>query len=285
MHTHSRYDDGAGELAEYAREAHSAGLSAYGASGHSPLPFPCEYAIPLAQFDRYISDVRHAKAELSGQLPVYLGVELDYLPGLDDFYRHELFSRGLDYVVASVHYVDGSFPDAWCYDETEERFVREIAERHEGDPRPIVEDYYRRLTQMAVDAPRWGVPVIVGHLDRITLWNGDDRFFATDVDWYDRLVDGALDAIAAAGCVLEINTSGWNKQAQRANPPAEIFRRARLRGIPAIVSADAHRPVNVAQHYVRGVQELRQAGYELVSCLHDSGWKSVPLPTVPPSNL
>jgi len=273
MHTHSRYCDGHGEIAEYAKSAEAGGIAAYGASGHAPVPFPCDYAIDLAALDSYCQDVRDAAREYRGRLPIYLGLELDFLPGLDDFYRRELFARGLEYVVASVHYVGDSAWEPWCYDETEESFQAEISRRHGGNARPAVEDYYARLAQMAREAPTWGVPVIVGHFDRIALWNAADRYFPTDDTWYAALVDNALTAIAESKLVLEINTSGWHKPVGRPNPDLRILRRAAKLGIPAIVSADAHRPEHVARDFARAIEILREAGYAEIIVPSTQGWQ------------
>ena len=140
MHTHSRYCDGHGEIADYAKAAVAAGLAGYGASGHAPVPFACDYAISLEKLDQYCHDVRQTARDFQDRLPVYLGLELDYLPGLADFYQRELFPRGLEYVVASVHYLGENGAEPWCYDESEARFSAEVNRRHGGDARPAVED-------------------------------------------------------------------------------------------------------------------------------------------------
>lgn len=273
MHTHSRYCDGRGEIADYARAASAAGLAAYGASGHSPVPFDCDYAIPTDSLAAYCADVLSARRDLAGTLPVFLGIELDYLPDLEAFYRDVLFARGLDYVVASVHYVGSDDDEPWCYDDTDEKFVAEIARRHHGDARPAIEDYFRRVARMAGEAPTWGLPAIVGHLDRIALWNVDDRYFPTDNAWYYGLVDSALDAIKANGLILEINTSGWHKPLGRANPDLPILRRAADREIPVIVSADAHRPEHVDRDFSRALAVLKDAGFTEVVAPTE-GWQS-----------
>jgi histidinol-phosphatase (PHP family) len=280
LHTHSRYCDGRGEIREYAEAALAAGLGAYGASGHAPLPFQCDYAMPLASVDAYRDDVRGVRDEIGTRLPVYLGLELDYVPGLGDFYAREFLSRGFDYFVASVHYVGEPGAPLWAYDESEDAFIREIRSRHHGDARPAVEDYYRRVCLMADEVSQWGVPIIVGHLDRVGLWNRDARYFRPDDDWHDVCVDEALRAIARAGCVLEINTSGWSKPLAAPNPGREILARAARLGIPVIVSADAHRPTNVDFRYADGVAVLRQAGYEQVAALDGRRWNSASLPTL-----
>jgi histidinol-phosphatase (PHP family) len=279
LHTHSRYCDGQGEIADYVTAARAAGLAAFGASGHAPLPFFCDYAMPLATLDAYRADVQAQKAALRGSYPVWLGLELDYLPSLSDFYQRELRRRGFDYFVASVHYVGAPGAEPWAYDESEVSFARAIAERHGGDARPVVEDYYRRMIQMVREVSEWGMPIIVGHLDRVGLWNRDDRYFPTDGAWYQSMVDEVLDQIAASPCVLELNTGGWAKPVAAPNPSPAILRRAAARGIPILLGADAHRPDQVARLYGDGLRLLREAGYPSIVTLSEGRWQTLPLPS------
>jgi len=275
LHTHSRYCDGHGEIDEYVKEAIRVGLAAFGASGHAPLPFACAYAMPLSSLDAYRADVRQVAARYENELPVYLGLELDYLPGLTDFYQGELVARGFDYFVASVHYVGEPGTEPWTYDESEDSFAREIERRHRGDARPVVEDYYHRICQMADEVPRLGVPAFVGHLDRIALWNRQDRYFPTDGAWYSQLVDEALSAIQRAGLAIELNTSGWAKPAAAPNPGLAILRRCAEREIPALLSADAHDPSNVAFRFAEGAQLLAEAGIRELIVPRRDGWRRV----------
>lgn len=282
LHTHSRFDDGHGEISEYARAAIQARLVAFGASGHAPLPFDCDYAIPLSALDAYRAEVERARRAFGKEIPILLGLELDYLPGLGDFYAREFLARGFDYFVASVHFVgeDGAKP--WAYDEGESQFVREVANRHDGDARPVVEDYYRRVIQMVEEVSRWDVPAFVGHLDRIALWNRDDRYFPTDDDWYRQVVDDALAAIARSGLPVELNTSGWAKPAATPNPRLDILRRCARLGIPAILSADAHYPEHVDRDFDRGFQMLLEAGTQEIVVPEASGWRRTRLTSVDP---
>ena len=277
LHTHSNYCDGHGRIEEYARAAIRANLVAYGASSHAPLPFQCDYAMPLSALDPYRSDVRHVAATYNESIPVFLGLELDYLPGLTDFYANEFLTRGFDYFVASVHYVGGKLTDAWAYDESEEKFVAEVASRHGGDARPVVEDYYRRIGQMVQEISDWSVPAFVGHLDRINLWNRDDRYFPTDDSWYREVVDDALLAIRRSGLPVELNTSGWAKPVAAPNPNAAILRRCAELGIPSIVSSDAHYPSHVDRYFDDGLELLKDAGIRHVIVPGRHGWQSVPL--------
>ena len=277
LHTHSRYCDGHDEIDDYARAALRAGLAAYGASGHAPLPFDCDYAMPLASLDSYRTDVRRAADRYADRLPVFLGLELDYLPGLSQFYEREFLRRGFDYFVCSVHYIGGAGSDSWAYDESEDVFARQIAARHGGDARPVVEDYYRRICLMVEEVSNWGVPAFVGHLDRVTLWNRDDRYFSTDSRWYLDLVENALDSIQRAGLAVELNTSGWDKPAAAPNPGLPILGRCAELGIPSLLSADAHRAANVDRRFADGARILNEAGIREILLPDTTGWRRVAL--------
>jgi histidinol-phosphatase (PHP family) len=278
VHTHSHYCDGYDEIEDYVKAATDAGLTAFGASGHSPLPFPTEWSMDLDKFARYTRDVRRLAAAYQDRLPVLLGLELDYLPGAEDFYQQNLFSAGLDYIVSSVHFVGDPTTNLWAYDESAQAFDEQIRRNYGGNAIPVVEEYYQRLTRMVADVDRWGVPVVVGHLDRIVLWNRDDRYFPTNNIWYQSLVGEALAAIARSKCILEINTSGWEKAIGAPNPNLAILRHAAKVGVPVIVSSDAHQSVHVARHFRRALAALAEAGFTRLVVPGVGAWSEVPLP-------
>jgi histidinol-phosphatase (PHP family) len=280
VHTHSHFCDGHDDIEDYIRASIDAGLTAYGASGHSPIPFPSEWSMTLDKFELYTDEVRRLTSIYADQIPVLLGLELDYFPGAEEFYRERLFAKGLDYIVASVHFVGDPSTNFWTYDESAESFDKQIRENYRGDARPVVEDYYRRVVAMAGQVGQWGIPVIIGHLDRIVLWNRGDRYFPTDSLWYRSLVDDAIAAIAGSDCVVEINTSGWEKAIGDSNPSLAVLRRVAAAGIPVIVSADAHRAANVALHYRRALSVLEQAGFDRLVVPVVGSWERVPLPSL-----
>ncbi|HLZ06998.1 MAG TPA: histidinol-phosphatase [Chloroflexota bacterium] len=279
LHTHSRYCDGQGEIRDYIAAAIENGLAAFGASGHAPLPFPCPYAMSLEALKIYRADVRDQQKINEARFPVFLGLELDYLPGLHDFYANEFFGPGLDYVVASVHYVGGTNESAWVYDHSAESFAAEVNHRYHGDVRPVLVDYFSRVQSLVRESVAWDLPVIVGHLDRVAIWNRDNRWFDPLASWYLELVEHTLDTIAGTGRVLEINTSGWNKAAEICNPSPDILARAVRKKIPIIISADAHYPKNVDQHYGRALDVLNVIGCDSIVSPSRTGWVIAPLPT------
>ena len=74
--------------------------------------------------------------------------------------------------------------------------------------------------------------------------------------------DRALDAIAAAGMAIEINTNGWNLPATEAYPALNLLRKTHNRSIPLLINSDAHHPDRLVEHFDRARELARQAGYE-----------------------
>jgi histidinol-phosphatase (PHP family) len=109
IHTHTEFCDGSGTVEDFCRAAFKKGLVSLGFSAHGPLPqeagFKAEWTIPRERLEEYMEAVRAAKHRWEGRLPVYLGLEVDYIPGVtgpaDAFFQN----LGLDYIIGSVHFV------------------------------------------------------------------------------------------------------------------------------------------------------------------------------------
>src|SRR6476620_12555120 len=94
-HTHCHYCDAEGEIEAYVESAVAAGLVSYGVSSHAPLPQETGWTMRLADLPRYLADVRRVRDAYRDRIPVYVGVELDYVPGLEAFHREQIFSQGI----------------------------------------------------------------------------------------------------------------------------------------------------------------------------------------------
>lgn len=284
FHNHPGYCDGSGSVEAYAESALAAGLRGLGLSSHAPVPFPCSWTMPLERLPAYCADVRAARAAYQGRLRLWLGLELDYLspaliPEGTAFQRQWILVHRPDYVVASVHFV-GRDPNGlpWTMDESAESFARQLETVYRGDARRLVEDYYRLLVEMALAMPGWGLPVIAGHIDKIKMWNGGGRYFAEDAPWYLAAVEEALEAIQAAGLVVEVNTAGLRRDIGEPYPGPRVLHRCKALGIPVTISSDAHRPEDLIAGFEEAAALLRAVGYREVVTLGEDGWTRHPLP-------
>lgn len=239
-HTHSHYCDGKGELKEYVEEASNCGFTQLGFSAHAPVPFENKFAVSYEAFSDYCDEVRSLKNEYADRIKLFLGLEIDYIPGIMDD-NTELMQKGnLDYCIGSVHMVnkDGGC-DLWsidgsryeCYDEG----LRLV---FGGDVKAGVKAFYNQNNEMISS---WR-PTIVGHFNKIEMHNRE-RYFHADEAWYVNLVNETLDLIHETSCICEINTRGVYKGRYPDYYPSKpIIKRMKELKIPVVVSTDAHQP-------------------------------------------
>jgi histidinol-phosphatase (PHP family) len=243
-HTHSRYCDGEGEIEEYVLAAIAAGFDSYGVSCHAPVPIYAELPYMMLRRDlpTYCNEVGRLRRKYRDQITLLLGLELDYAPGLEAYYEQRILPYGFEYFVGSVHYVgtDGvGVP--WCIDETADRFA---------------EQYFALQRQM-VGTP--GV-AIVGHMDKIKMWNFGEKYFRETDDWYVAAVDETLRAFKAGGLIVELNTAGLRKEIAAPYPSPWVMARCREIGVPVMVNADTHTPADVDAGYLEAAAILRDTG-------------------------
>lgn len=243
-HTHHlRCGHASGSLADVVQAAARRGLSAVGLSDHAPLLFlPGDHplpgtAMPASAYDGYAQEMLELRESAQG-VRVMAGLEADYVPGSEDAY-HELISRyPLDYVLGSVHWIDGwslfseALPEGWT---REHAWSRALA-----------------LTRQAAQA---GLFDVLAHLDVLSTKGHLPEH------WHTPELDETLDAIADSGLAIELNTSGWRKPVNECFPRPGIVALAAQRGIPICLGSDAHRPEDVGAGFERAEKVFWEAGY------------------------
>ncbi|MDR7419577.1 MAG: histidinol-phosphatase [Armatimonadota bacterium] len=268
-HTHNRYCDGRGEIVEYAEAAIEAGLAALGVTSHSPLPFREEYAMALDEVPAYCSDVLRLREKYAGRLQIHLGLEWDYVPEHLPAMEEMLAPFRFDYLIGSVHFAgtdaDG-IPSA--YDLSQGGFERGLQELFGGAIERMVRAYYARVRSLL----SWGQVAIVGHIDRIKMWNRDGRYFREDAPWYREEVERTLQACARAGVIVELNTSGWRHAVRAPYPSPWILRRCLDLEIPLVVTTDAHAPGRVAEFHAEAEALVRDVGCRRLAVLRAGRW-------------
>ncbi len=245
-HTHTplcRHAEG--EPAAYVDAAIAAGWSEYGVSDHAPhRPEPYDdWRMLEADLPAYFEWIEHARAHASGRIPIRAGLECDWLEACGDWVA-ELASRySWDYLIGSVHYLgDWDFDNpkwvgsVWAHSDVEDVWTR----------------YWATYARMAES----GLFDILGHPDLIKKFG-----YRPDGD-LSRFYEPAIDAIAASGCTIELNTAGWHKPCEEAYPSPEFLELACSAGIPIVISTDAHRPSEVGRDKDRATELLKSVGYQ-----------------------
>lgn len=247
-HNHTNWSDGAPTLAAQIHAAKAAGLDELGISDHYVL-YPggeqVDWSLPLDLLGDYVLELRAAATEVRG-LTLRLGIEADFFPETIDDLRERLAPYPFDYVIGSVHYVDG-FP----VDENT-RFWDALSETERNEKWRL---YWVRIRQLAES----GVFDFVAHPDL------PKKFGHRPTVDLAAEITAALDAIAAADMAIEINTAGWNLPAGEAYPSLDLLKAARARELPLLINADAHFPEFLTRDFDRARVLAREAGYtELV---------------------
>ena len=252
-HMHTRLTDGVGEPSDYARVALERGLDEIGCADHAPLgdeTVPARLGIEahrgtwsmrLADLDAYVGMVREAQGRFL-QLPIKLGLEVDYFPGREDWVRELAAMHPWDFFLGSVHFVDG-----WPVDAS--------AKDWEGRD---IEERWRAYFELWKQAARSGLYDSLPHPDLPKKFN-----FRPKTD-FTAVYEDALRAVAASGVAIEVSTAGLRKPCREIYPCPPFLHIARRLDIPVTLGSDAHLPEETGQNFDRAVALLRECGYDQI---------------------
>jgi histidinol-phosphatase (PHP family) len=232
-----------GEPEEYAAVAAERGLAGIIVTCHNPSIDGWSPTVRMAdnQFDFYVSMIERAQRAWAGRVDVRVGLECDYVPGMEAALAKQLQRADFNHVLGSVH------PQITQY---RERYYR-------GDVLVFQRTYFEHLALAA----ETGLFDTLAHPDLVK-----NEF--PDQWQIERLADTihkSLDRIAAAGTAMELNTSGLQKKLPEMNPGRTILVEMQARGIPVVLGADAHVPQRVAADYAPALQLLDEIGFTHVN--------------------
>jgi histidinol-phosphatase (PHP family) len=177
--------------------------------------------------DAYVGAVLEAKRQ---GLPVKLGLEVDYVGRSQDELASLLEPYPWDYLLGSVHWIDGLAVDQ------EPGLWGEFS----------VDEVWRRYFAAQVELAGSGHVDVLAHPDLVKIF---------------RRRPERIDYPALRGVALEISTAGLRKPVGELYPAPEM-----LGGLPPItLASDAHVPADVGRDLVRAVDHARAAGYKTVT--------------------
>lgn len=243
-HTHTPLCHHAkGTPEQYVEAALDAGLVEYGVSDHAPAhPEPHDdWRMLEADLPAYFDWVEAARRHAAGRLPVRLGLECDWLPGCEQWIETLTSRASWDYLIGSIHYLSD-----WDFDNP-----KWLGRWVEVDVEETWERYWQEYAAMAAS----GLFDFLGHPDLIK------KFSYRPAGDLNRFYQPAVEAIAASGCAIEINTAGWHKPCEEQYPAFEFLRLACEAGVPLVVSSDAHAPSEVGRDFDKAAALAREAGY------------------------
>jgi len=269
-HTHSIFSDGSSQPQEYITGAIAKGFDLLGFTEHSPLPFKNPFSFREEEKEEYVALMTNLKYKYSGQIAVYSGMEMDFIPGMSDSFSKVKTEYKLDYLIGSVHLVKAeSTGELWFTDGPDYRtYDQGLNELFGCDIRKAVTTYFQQINEM-IETQHFD---IIGHLDKIKMHN-QGRFFREDEAWYQALVNETLLLIQDRDIIVEVNTRGIYKQrSETTYPGLDILKQVRAMRIPVMVNSDAHKPNELDGEFEFAYSLLREAGIKEVVYFKRNGW-------------
>jgi histidinol-phosphatase (PHP family) len=245
----------------YVEQARRAGVDEIGFSDHVfyfrqfrelwPVPWLTERGVD--DLEDYVSAVEAAKRR---GLPVKLALEVDYFPGIEAQLAEILGQYSWDYLLGSVHFVDG-FP----------------VDQQPGLTQKLpAGEAWRRYFVWLRNAARSGLFDILSHPDLVKIFG----VRAQDEETHYLHLETA-DAIEAAGVCVEVSAAGLHKPVGTLYPDRYLLAACYERGVPITLASDAHQPAHVGRDVDQAAALARDVGYETVTVFDNRTRRQEPL--------
>ena len=252
-HLHLRPDDedtpasrffNAENVDRYLAAAGAAGIEELGVSEHV---YRFRQALDLWRHPLWVENANDdidAYCAFVRTTPLKLGIECDYIRGVEEPTAALLEGRDFDYVVGSVHFigegdaaVDHEGWDVW----------------EGGDP----DEIWRRYFEMLAECARSRLFDILAHPVLVKVWGRARPLPEMDLRSY---YEPAVEAIAESGIAVELSTAGLRKPVGELYPARAFAEMCVEAGVPFALSSDAHLPQQVGFEYDRAVEFLDSLG-------------------------
>ncbi|KAB2443408.1 histidinol phosphate phosphatase domain-containing protein [Bacillus luti] len=171
-----------------------------------------------------------------------LGIEADYFIGCEEELKNLLALGDFDYVIGSVHFLNG-----WGFDNPD---TKEYFEEH--DLHALYDTFFKTVER----AVRSELFDIIAHLDNIKVFNYrlDEN---EQLSYYKEIVRALVDTNTAT----EINAGLYYRYPVREMCPSPLYLQVLAKyGVPITISSDAHYPNDLGKYVKENVQTLRTHG-------------------------
>ncbi len=259
LHTHTIGFDGRSAPREMIMRAAELGMHTIGISNHfivhpniksTPLydaavrggynvMYTSSFDEVMARFVPHYAELENLASEFN--IRVLRGMEVDFF---DTPAWHRGFAAACrelrpDYLIGSAHFVE--YNDVLCN-------VHDMKNAATHDQDAMLRQYWQNIA----NAANSGLFNWMAHLDlpRKVGLGTDDKWVPCE--------NAALDAVAAAGIAIELNTKGMH-------PSARILRGAATRNIPVFISDDAHVASDLGRDFDVAPDILAQSGVKILS--------------------
>ncbi len=207
----------------------------------------------ITEHDRYLDDIDLAAFQEAREkfqdVELRLGIEIDFVSGEEERMERDSSALPYDYVIGSVHRVEREEVDHPDHQEIYDKW----------DTYDLYAAYYENIRKAALS----GRFEIIGHPDLIKIFR---HFPERDIT---PMLEKTADAVAESGVVVDVNAAGLRKPVGEIYPARDFLEMFHRRGVPIILSSDAHAPEEVAAGYERSLKLVHDVGYREVAIFKD----------------
>lgn len=250
FHTHTVFCDGRNTAQEMADKAMEIGFTHLGFSGH----MDSEIRMELKDYNAEICRLQEA---FRGRMDILRGVELDILFQPRDREEAGLL-RQMEYLIGSVHYVEGSDGTLLAVDDTAERLAEGCRKYFGGDYYRLAGAYYGLVAQV-YDRLHC---TFIGHFDLITRFNDDLHYLDESDPRYCGPALEAMEYLVSKEVPFEINCGAYNRGRKADLYPNRFFlKKLREFGGRILINSDAHQKELLDGGFDRAVQTALDCGF------------------------
>lgn len=197
--------------------------------------------VRMCSIEDFLSAARNMQAK---GFPLSIGVEADYFPGGEAELKELLDRYELDYVIGSVHFLDG-----WGFDNPE---VKEIYESKD------LFALYKYAFEHVKAAANSGLFDMIAHLDNLKVFG-----YRPDESQMIDLYDDVAATLKRAGVASEINTGlAYRYPIKEMCPSPSLLAKLYEHGVPITLSSDSHYPDDIGTLLDEAAELAKRTGYK-----------------------
>jgi histidinol-phosphatase (PHP family) len=253
-----------GELQPVIERAIEAGFTHYGLSEHCPRYRKEDLFVGeedlgarglISAFAEYAQHAFALRERYAERIEILVGFETERLPPADWDVRMRALrqSAPFEYIVGSVHDVDGTYVD-YKLEQT-----RALAEELGGQD-ALHARYFDAVTELVETLE----PEVVGHIDLVRKFDGPSARFSPSVYKH---IERTLEAVRAHRGVLDVNCGAHRRGLSPVYPLPEILARACQMGIGVTLGDDGHGAHDVGVGLDACMHAIATAGYHEIRYL------------------
>ena len=245
FHVHTYYSmDSETSPEEMIQEGIRRGLKTICITDHQDI----DYSEPGFEIDfaNYFPELQALQEKYKGKIEVRIGMEFGLQPHLNDTFTKLVREYPFDYVIGSLHLVDGQDPYYRVYFDDK-----------------ADEEGYRRTFELTLENIK-AIPDFdaLGHIDYIVRYGkkqAEEYSYAKYADYLDAILRFLIDN----GKALELNTGGWKYGLSFAHPHSDVLKRYKeLGGEMVTIGSDGHKPEHLAYDFHRVSDYLKACGFK-----------------------